>query len=150
VTTRDAAVRLGPLLAAVLVASLSVPVAAAATEPRPAPACSHATNLSPSGTRVPSTGGSIWGLALGAVPPAVGDELKIVWRVTGRGPLRVTFTDPAGARRPLVFGPELHTASTFEHPGQEWGTGFRFDRGGCFTIRLARIGTHATVRLTAT
>jgi hypothetical protein len=149
VTARGAAARLGVLLGAVLLVPVPAPAPAAAGG-RAASACPRATHLTPSGTHVPSTGGSIWGLALGQVPPAIGDDLKIVWRVTGRGPLRVTFTDPDGARRPLVFGPERHTASTFEHPGQEWGTGFRFDRGGCWTIRLERIGTRATVRLTAT
>jgi hypothetical protein len=116
-----------------------------------AAACAHAVGFrtpdARAGTRVPSAGGTVWGLPIGRVPPSVGDDLKVVWRVTGRGPLRVSFTDPAGRRRPLSFGPERHVVSTFVHPGAEWGTGFRFDRPGCWTIRLARTGTRATVRL---
>ena len=43
---------------------------------------------------------SLWGLALGPgpVPPHAGDELKIAWRMTGTGPLRVTLrarTEPS-------------------------------------------------------
>ena len=97
-----------------------------------------------------STNASIWGLALGPgrVPPHVGDELKIVWRMTGSGALHVTFTAPDGTKRPLVFGPEPHrSSSTYHRPGSEWGTGFRFTSAGCWHIRLARADTSGDVRL---
>ena len=59
-----------------------------------------------------SANGQLWGLALGPgrVPPRAGDELKIVWRMTGTGPLHVVFTAPDGSHEPLVFGPEAHAA----------------------------------------
>ena len=98
--------------------------------------------------RVPSTRGTVWAVAQGQVPPEVGDTLKVVWRVTGSGPLHVTFTGPSGASKALDFGPERHLASTFRHPGAEWGTGFGFDAPGCWKIRVACAGTRATVRLT--
>jgi len=68
---------------------------------------------------------SLWGLALGPghVPPRPGDELKIVWRMTGSGPLHVAFDAPDGTTRPLVFGPEPHDASSYRRPGDEWGAG---------------------------
>jgi hypothetical protein len=91
--------------------------------------------------RAKSARGSAWGLALGPghAPPRAGEELKIVWRVTGAGPLRVVFSGPDGKRRPLVFGPERHSgASTYRRPGDEWGTGFRFASTGCWHIHLAR------------
>jgi hypothetical protein len=95
--------------------------------------------------------GGVWGLALGParMPLEIGNDLKIVWRVTGSGPLRVRFVDPNGRHRALTFGPEPHTGtSTFDHPGDEWGTGFHFDEPGCWQIRLARRGVAVTVRLT--
>ena len=90
-----------------------------------------------------SADASVWGLALGPghIPPRAGDELKIVWRMTGTGPLRVTVAAPDGTPRSLVFGPEPHGASSFDRPGDEWGTGIRFDTAGCWRIHLARSDT---------
>jgi len=96
-----------------------------------------------------SSDAQLWGLALGPghVPPHVGDELKIVWRMTGTGPLRVSFTAPTGHAKPLVFGPEPHSASSYHRPGAEWGTGFRFTTPGCWHIHFARNDTSADVWL---
>src|SRR5690606_33226988 len=55
-------------------------------------------------------------------PPLRADqELKIVWRVTGEGPLRAAATGPDGRDRPITWGPESHGGSSFQRPGQEWG-----------------------------
>ena len=133
---RDA-VALVVLIACVVPAG-SVVATAATTEPQDAPACatSKGTNALRTFTdvRVPSTRGTVWAVAQGRVPPEVGDTLKVVWRVTGSGPLRVTFTSPSGTSKALDFGPEPHLASTFRHPGDEWGTGFGFDAPGCWKI----------------
>lgn len=67
-----------------------------------------------------------------------GDEVKIVWRMTGEGDLAVRVVDPAGEERALTFGPELHPGSNYDRPGDEWGTGFLFDRTGCWYIALTR------------
>ena len=123
-------------------------------------ACAHATPLgrglpaqtatgSYTGVRVPAAQGSVRALSFGATPATVGERLKIVWRVTGSGPLRVTFRDPDGRSAPIE-GPTPHTASNFRAPGKEWGTVFTFDAPGCWTIGLARAGTRATVRIAAT
>jgi hypothetical protein len=87
-----------------------------------------------------STGAELWGLALGpgSIPPHPGDELKIVWHMTGTGPLRVVFSGPDGRRHALIFGPEPHASSTYDRPGEEWGTGFRFTAAGCWHVRLIR------------
>ena len=93
---------------------------------------------------------SLWGLALGPgrLPPRVGDQLKIVWRMTGFGALHVTFTGPDGVSRPLLFGPQRHGgATTYVRPGDEWGTGFRFTSVGCWHIHLARTGATGDVWL---
>ena len=96
-----------------------------------------------------SATGQVWGLALGPgpVPPRVGDELKIVWRMTGTGPLHVRFTAPDGRPQPLVFGPEAHGESSYRRPGDEWGTGFRFTASGCWHIHLTRDDTSGDVWL---
>jgi hypothetical protein len=106
-------------------------------------ACASRTPFGTSGSRnevrVRTTRGVAWGLAVeGALPPRPGETVKIVWRVTGHGPLRVVFTAPDGRTHALVFGPEQHATSTYHRPGDEWGTGFRFPTGGCWRIHLAR------------
>jgi hypothetical protein len=90
-----------------------------------------------------------WGLALGPghIPPRSGEQLKIVWRMTGSGPLTVAVVAPDGRARPLVFGPEPHSTSSYHRPGDEWGTGFLFDRAGCWHISLTRADTSADVWL---
>ena len=82
---------------------------------------------------------TLYGLMFTHAPPIrAGDEVKIVWRMTGRGDLSVWFVDPEGRQRPLVFGPEPHGSSNYDRPGDEWGTGFLFDRAGCWQIHLER------------
>jgi hypothetical protein len=82
---------------------------------------------------------TVYGLMFTHRPPIrVGDEVKIVWRMTGQGDLAVRFVDPSGRERPLVFGPEPHGSSNYDRPGDEWGTGFLFDRVGCWQIHLER------------
>jgi len=77
-----------------------------------------------------------------------GDELKIVWRMTGTGPLGVDVTGPNGVRQALVFGPEAHVGgSSYHRPGDEWGTGFRFTKPGCWHIHLSRRDTSGDVWL---
>jgi len=131
--------------------STASPSTPAATTARPA--CATPTRFGVGGAaneiRGVSHDAQLWGLALGPghVPPRAGDELKIVWRMTGRGPLRIAFTAPTGRARPLVFGPEAHSASSYHRPGDEWGTGFRFVTRGCWHIHLARDNSSADVWL---
>ena len=126
------------------------------TTPVPAPtrsACATATRFGVGGAaneiRGVSRDAQLWGLALGPghVPPRTGDELKIVWRMTGTGPLRVSFTAPTGRAQPLLFGPDAHTGSSYHRPGDEWGTGFRFTASGCWHMHFARDDTSADVWL---
>jgi hypothetical protein len=78
-------------------------------------------------------------------PPRADSELKIVWRVTGRGDLAVTAERPDGSTGSLTFGPQAYGASNFSRPGDEWGTGFRFDVLGCWHIEVRRGDVHARV-----
>jgi hypothetical protein len=121
---------------------------------QPPAACSNPSRFGAGGAaqeiHARSVSGQIWGLALGPghVPPRPGEELKIVWRMTGVGPLRVVFTAPDGHVQPLVFGPERHAGgSTYRRPGDEWGTSFRFSVRGCWRIHLSREDTSGDVWL---
>jgi hypothetical protein len=107
------------------------------------------TSARPNEVHGTSSRGQLWGLALGPghIPPHSGDELKIVWRMTGTGPLHITVTSPNGKRQPLVFGPEAHTVSNYHRPGDEWGTGIRFSAPGCWHIKLTRNATSGDVWL---
>ncbi|MCQ0004941.1 hypothetical protein [Actinomadura madurae] len=94
-----------------------------------------------------------WGLMMTRerYPPLrAGQDLKIVWRVTGSGPLRLTAFDPGGAEHDVVWGPEAHGGSSFERPGDEWGAGYRLGEPGCWRLRLARGAATADVWLRVT
>jgi hypothetical protein len=67
-----------------------------------------------------------------------GDEVKIVWKMTGDGDIHLSATGPDGRRRRLSWGPEGHGGSSYQRPGQEWGAGYRFDRPGCWQLRAVR------------
>ncbi len=82
---------------------------------------------------------------LGLTPLYTGVEYKIVWRVTGNGPLRLLVKGPDGRDRSLVWGPAFHEQSTLTWRGQEWGAGFQFDAPGCWSIRAVRGGDWADV-----
>ncbi|MFI6791230.1 hypothetical protein ACIBG4_28255 [Nonomuraea sp. NPDC050383] len=83
-------------------------------------------------------GAEVWGLLFAPVPFRKGREVKIVWRMTGEGPLTVTATLPDGTRARRTFGPEQHGGSNWKRPGEEWGTGFVFPKPGCWKVELSR------------
>lgn len=87
--------------------------------------------------------GQVW--ALGAAP-RVGEEFKLVLRVTGSGELSVVGVGPGGSRQ----APESvleHTSSNFDRPGDEWGTFWTFDRNGCWRIVVQRGNLNGTITL---
>jgi hypothetical protein len=84
-----------------------------------------------------SPGISLWGLT-GGQPISVGAQIKIVWRMSGVGPLAITPVAPDGRARSLSWGPAYHLSSSYHRPGQEWGAGFVFDQPGCWHIELSR------------
>ncbi|WP_345575567.1 hypothetical protein [Nonomuraea rosea] len=81
----------------------------------------------------------VWGLLFAKKPPlSRGKEIKIVWRMTGEGPLSVKATLPDGTAAKLAWGPEQHGGSSWQRPGEEWGTGFVFPKRGCWKVELTR------------
>jgi hypothetical protein len=81
---------------------------------------------------------SLWGLILSPLPIRVGDEVKIVWRMTGSGSMRVRAVSPQGRVAPLAWGPDAHGGSTYHRPGEEWGVGYRFTAPGCWRLHAQR------------
>lgn len=143
-------------------------VAACGCGPRVGVTPTTTTLVSPSTGSMATVGGAIGALPLGAVgcsPPSpfvvsevrgtagaaqlfglvgaqrpirAGIPVKIVWRMTGVGDLVASATGPDGSDAPLTFGPERHGWSTYDRPGDEWGTGYLFPEPGCWRLHLQR------------
>ena len=96
-------------------------------------------------------GTSLYGLAFvrASEPLKVGEDIKVAWRMTGKGDLNVRLIDPDGHGKALAWGPEAHGGSTYHRPGDEWGTGFKFDQPGCWEIQFSRDASHASVWIDA-
>ena len=82
-------------------------------------------------------GATLFGLFFGAQAVA-GQQIKVVWRMTGDGDLSMVATGPGGRTLRPVWGPEQHSASSYHRPGDEWGTGWTFPEAGCWTIQATR------------
>ena len=118
-----------------------------------------AAGCHPASPRSPSNGGyqqevqgtphgaTLWGLLFFTGSPRTSTQAKIVWRMTGAGPFDIVALGPAGRRLNPVWGPEAHGSSTWNRPGQEWGTVFTFSVPGCWDLHAARTGSSADVWL---
>jgi len=119
--------------------SAGLPLAEFGGQPAGGPDCQPASPIA--GTEVMGTapGGSLYGLLFAGEPPSVvaGQEIKIVWRMTGTGAFAASaHSGDADAR--LTFGPEAHSGSNYVRPGDEWGTGWIFPTAGCWDVHLSR------------
>jgi hypothetical protein len=75
-------------------------------------------------------------------------EQKIVWRITSTdGEFTVEAMHEDGMVIPPVWGPEYHEWSTWERPGEEWGTAFNFPKPGCWTLTATRGATSGEIML---
>jgi hypothetical protein len=75
-------------------------------------------------------------------------EQKIVWRITGTGTqFEVIARHEDGTIIHPIWGPALHGSSTWERPGDEWGTGFNFPKPGCWTLTATLGATTGEIRL---
>ena len=73
--------------------------------------------------------------------------VKIVWRMTGTGPLSLWAVSPTGHRVAPDWGPKPHDGSSWNKPGDEWGSGFRFGSQGCWTVYAMRGSKTAQVEV---
>ncbi|MEP6814546.1 MAG: hypothetical protein ABI873_03215 [Marmoricola sp.] len=85
----------------------------------------------------------LYGLLFTNYPVPARREAKVVWRMTGSGLVDFYATGPNGQRLTPAWGPEPHTGSNWRRTGDEWGTGFRFPVGGCWTVHVTRGGSTA-------
>jgi hypothetical protein len=94
-------------------------------------------------------GATLYGLLMTTrpLPVRAGESVKIVWRMTGSGSLRLTASGPHGRRIGLQWGPDFHTGSDYHRPGQEWGAGYRFPTPGCWDLHARRSTATADVWL---
>jgi len=58
--------------------------------------------------------------------------------MTGAGDFHSQVSDVDGKTVSLVWGPEPHGSSSWNHPGSEVGTGFKFSHSGCWQIYIAK------------
>jgi hypothetical protein len=82
-------------------------------------------------------GATLWALFFSDEVVA-GQEVKVVWRMTGTGSLSINATGPDSTVIQPEWGPEPHGGSTWNRPGEEWGTGWVFPSAGCWTINATR------------
>ncbi|HZO79504.1 MAG TPA: hypothetical protein VFB39_15805 [Solirubrobacteraceae bacterium] len=77
------------------------------------------------------------------------DVVKIVWHITGHGPLKLAEYDERGRPIALAWGPEAHgtEASNYARPGEEWGAGYLFRQPGCYHLTAHRTKGRAEVWL---
>lgn len=115
---------------------------AARPTPTPASACPTSATIDAGNVGIPERQGtgvdaSFWALFFGASVTA-GQEIKVVWRMTGSGDLTMNATGANGTTIKPSWGPEMHSSSSFTRPGDEWGTGWVFPTAGCWTVNATR------------
>ena len=112
---------------------------AAGTAPEQPHACARTVVLASGDIRGQAIGATLWALPFEPLPFFAGHEVKIVWRMTGSGSPQFTVTGPSGEDPDVLqWGPEQHIDSTWNRPGDEWGTGFRFTDPGCWRVTVRR------------
>lgn len=126
------------------------PPSVAASPRAPSPSPSDGCPATLAGDEVQGSapsGTTLWGLLFSDYPLPRASEVKIVWRMTGDGDLTLGASGPGGRHVRPVWGPEPHGGSSWDRPGAEWGSGFRFPVAGCWTVEAARGGVTATAPL---
>jgi hypothetical protein len=94
------------------------------------------------------TGTELWALIFGdGLPLHTHGDTKIVWRMTGTGGIAFTANGPDGLQVGPSWGPDPHVGSSWDRPGDEWGTGFALPRVGCWEVFAVRGSTVGWVDL---
>jgi hypothetical protein len=119
--------------------------------PPPSDACPASAKLPAQQNNMPEMQGvgrdaTLFGLFF-SPQATVGQQIKVVFRMTGAGNLSIVATGPGGRTLHPVWGPEQHSASTYLRPGDEWGTGWTFPATGCWTIQATRTTGSAKIAI---
>lgn len=80
----------------------------------------------------------VWGLLWQAPPLDVELQVKMVWTATGSGDFQIRARNESNAELQPSWGPNLHSDSNLNRPGDEWGTAFTFPSPGCWEIEIGR------------
>lgn len=78
-----------------------------------------------------------WALLFAEQPWSTGEQVKVVWRLSGTGDPTAVAVGPSG----VVVEPDdlvRHGGSNWDRPGDEWGTIWTFDQAGCWELRVTR------------
>jgi hypothetical protein len=101
------------------------------------PFTGDATN-SPPEIQGTASSGYLWVLLFNT-PIQANQEVKLVWKMTaGSGMIRLIADDSNGKMVQPTWGPDAHVESSWQRPGQEWGSGFIFPESGCWHILATR------------
>jgi hypothetical protein len=128
-------------VATLTAAALCLAACSSDNPPPPAPPCPTDARIAPAGDDGPVLEGTgrdatLWALFF-VQPLTTSADSKVVWRMTGSGELAIVAAGPDGRTiEPLWV--EEHGDSSFQRPGDEWGTGWRFPAAGCWTFRATR------------
>ena len=87
-----------------------------------------------------ATNAQLWALLMSTtgVPPQAESLVKIVWRMTGSGDFHIVALGPDNMKVQPSQGPTLHTGSSWDRPGDEWGSVFTFPVAGCWDLHATR------------
>jgi hypothetical protein len=87
-----------------------------------------------------ATHAQLWALLMSTtgVPPQAKSLVKIVWRMTGSGDFNIVALGPDNMKAQPSQGPILHTGSSWNRPGDEWGSAFTFPVAGCWDLHATR------------
>ena len=87
-----------------------------------------------------ATGGTVWAWFVAGYPPQAGISDKTIWRFDGLGVSAAapTFSlvGPANRTAHLDWGPAFHNSSSWNRPGDEYGTGLLFPTAGCWDVHV--------------
>jgi hypothetical protein len=87
-----------------------------------------------------ATSGTVWAWFMAGYPPQAGISDKTIWRLDGPGVSAAapTFSlfGPASRTAHLDWGPAFHDSSTWNRPGDEYGTGLLFPAAGCWDVHV--------------
>ena len=113
------------------------------------PACPASTATAREIRGTANSGTQIWALIIGPFPPLrAGTQMKVIVRITGMGDAVFYADGPSGAQIRPDFPPQAHGGSSWDRPGDEWGTEFTFPSAGCWNMRVVRSTGRGSIPLT--
>lgn len=115
-----------------------------------APGCDPSTSFHSVGLhegKATNQGLDAWVLAHRPPPWDVDQEVKVIWRVGGSGTASFVAVGEDGKQVAPSWGPNAHEGSSFNRPGEEWGTAFALPTQGCWELRVSRDEGHASIWL---